>query len=80
MKGTATMDHPGAFYAITLHTPHLRDTLTSDSARPRSPHPASRLALIVLIVRRSLAHTFRALAAHLDTPPVTGDARLAPTR
>jgi hypothetical protein len=58
------MDNPGAFYAITLNTPELRQTLTRDHSR-RGPRLASRLAAGVC---RSIAYTLRALASRLDAP------------
>ena len=59
------MDTPGAFYAITLHTPELRQTLTGERARRNGPSAAIRLATGI---RHGLAHTVRALAAHVDAP------------
>jgi hypothetical protein len=73
------MDNPGAFYAVALHTPHLRDALTSDDPRParpqRRPHPSVRPGAVL---RHGLAQALRAVADHLDTPPSVGEPWLGP--
>jgi hypothetical protein len=57
---------PGAFYAVALHSPNLRETLTEGDVRPLRPH----LSHSGTGWRCRLAQMLRAVATHLDSPPV----------
>jgi hypothetical protein len=70
------MDDPGAFYAISLHTPRLRETLTREPEGPRRRLLSPRVAEL----RRGLARGLRAVAARLDAPHVAGGPLPAPAR
>jgi hypothetical protein len=77
LKGTVTMENPTAFYAIALHAPELRETISRATPPTRR---VERHALVGVRVRSAIAHALRAIAARVETAEPAAASRLEAAR